>query len=60
MRQGSARTSPVNIAKPKCTLNKSTALLYINCSCNGRLYRASNFADVDRERLGKIIFDVRL
>ena len=43
-------------ARPIRILNVSTAVLYINCSCNGRISSAFNFADVDRERSGKISF----
>ena len=47
-------------ARPIYTLNISTAVLYINCSCSARISGAFNFADVDRERSGKVSFAARL
>ena len=47
-------------ARPICTLNISTHVLYINFSCNGRISHAFNFADVDWELSGKISFAARL
>ena len=43
-------------ARPVCTLNISTAVLYIHCSCNGRISSAFDFADEDGERTGKTSF----
>ena len=45
---------------PVCSINISTAVLYTNCSCNGRISSAFDFADVDRERSGKISLAARL